>query len=183
MAQTFPLDTIAKLLDLTPRRVNQLAAEGVIPKADRGRYELVPVVRAYVRYLREKAVKGDTHGDDYSTHRTRLIKARADVMEMERAQMEASLIPAHDVQDAWTEVMAACRAKLLSIPTKTAPEAFAAKDLNDIKAILKDSIHEALAELSNVKVEVHNPIRASESEEIDDGLPTGVHATAESDDK
>lgn len=183
MAQTFPLDTIAKLLDLTPRRVNQLAAEGVIPKAERGRYELVPVVKSYVRYLREKAVKGDTHGDDYSTHRTRLVKARADVMEMEKAQMENSLIPAVDVQNAWVEVISACRAKMLSIPTKTAPEVFSANNINDVKSILKQSVHEALAELANVKVEVHNPIRSSESADDNDGSVADVFAAAESNDK
>jgi phage terminase Nu1 subunit (DNA packaging protein) len=180
MAQTFPLETISKLLDLTPRRVNQLAAEGVIPKADRGRYELVPVVRAYVRYLREKAVKGDVHGDDYSTHRVRLIKARADVLEMEKAQMENSLIPADDVKNAWNEVLSACRAKLLSLPTKTAPEVFAASDLNDVKAILKETVNEALAELANAKVEVHNPIRSSDAENDSDGIVADIDTASES---
>jgi phage terminase Nu1 subunit (DNA packaging protein) len=180
MAQTFPLETISKLLDLTPRRVNQLAAEGVIPKADRGRYELVPVVRAYVRYLRDKAVKGDVHGDDYSTQRVRLMKARADVLEMEKAQMENNLIPAQDVQDAWIEVLSACRAKLLSLPTKTAPEVFAASDLNDVKTILKETVNEALAELANVKVEVNHPIRSSELEENNLGSDEDTNSTTES---
>ena len=182
MAQTFPLDTICKLLDLTPQRVNQLVREGIVPRAERGRYELVPVVQAYVRYLRDRAVKGDVHGDDYSTHRTRLIKARADVMEMEKAQMENSLIPSIDVQNAWSEVMSACRAKLLSIPTKTAPEVFTADNINDVKSILKQSVHEALAELANVKVEVHNPIRSSESADNNDGSVADVLATAKSND-
>jgi phage terminase Nu1 subunit (DNA packaging protein) len=183
MAQTFPLETVSKLLDLTPRRVNQLVAEGVIPKAERGRYELVPVVRSYVRYLRDKAVKGDVHGDDYSTHRVRLMKVRADVMEMEKEQMENKLIPSEDVQSAWSEVVSACRAKLLSIPTKTAPEVFAANDINDVKAILKETVNEALAELANVKVEVNNPIRSSEFENDSDGSVSGIHTASESDDK
>jgi phage terminase Nu1 subunit (DNA packaging protein) len=164
MAQTFPLDTICKLLDLTPQRVNQLVKEGIVPRAERGRYELVPVVRAYVKYLRDRAVKGDVHGDGYSVQRTRLIKARADLAEMEKAQMENSLIPAEDVKEAWVEVLSACRAKLLSLPTKVAPEVFAAKELNDVKGILKETVNEALLELANVKVKVNNPIRASESE-------------------
>lgn len=180
MAATYGLDTISKLLDLTPQRINQLCRDGVIPKAERGRYELVPVVQAYIRYLRDRAVKGDVHGDDYSTHRTRLIKARADVMEMEKAQMDASLIPATDVQEAWVEVLAACRAKLLSIPTKAAPEVFASSDINEVKSILKETVNEALAELANVKVEVHNPIRSSESREDSEGVAADADSTAKS---
>ena len=33
---TYPIDVIAKVLDLTPRRVRQLVDEGVIPREERG---------------------------------------------------------------------------------------------------------------------------------------------------
>lgn len=159
--QTFPIDTISRLLDLTPQRVGQLVKEGIIPKAERGRYELVPVVQSYIRYLRDRAVKGDVHGDDYSAHRTRLIKARADLTEMEKAQVLGELIPANDVEKAWVDVLTNCRAKLLAIPTKTAPEVFAADSLTDVKVVLKSAVNEALLELSNVNVQVINPIRVN----------------------
>ena len=58
-AQTYPVNVISKLLDLTPQRVGQLVSAGVIPKAERGRYELVPCVRGYIRYLRDRAVGAD----------------------------------------------------------------------------------------------------------------------------
>lgn len=41
-APTYPVATIAKLLLLSDRRVQQLTKEGVIPKEERGRYELAP---------------------------------------------------------------------------------------------------------------------------------------------
>ena len=46
-------DVLAKLLDISERRVRQLSAEGIIPKGARGRYEMVGAVRGYIRYLRE----------------------------------------------------------------------------------------------------------------------------------
>lgn len=175
-AQTFPLDTICKLLDLTPQRINQLVREGIVPRAERGRYELVPVVQAYVRYLRDRAVKGDVHGDDYSAHRTRLVKTRADLMEIEKAQIEGKLIPAHDVEAAWIEVFSNCRAKILSIPTKTAAEVLGADSLNAIKGILKSAVNEALAELAHVEIKTSNPIRAEsidrDSEKMSSNLST-----------
>jgi phage terminase Nu1 subunit (DNA packaging protein) len=176
MAQTFPLDTISKLLDLTPQRVNQLVREGIVPKAERGRYELVPVVQAYIRYLRDRAVKGDVYGDDYSAHRTRLVKVRADLLEIEQSQVEGRLIPSGDVEAAWVEVLANCRSKMLSIPTKVAPEVFAAESLVEVKGLLKTAVNEALSELASVNVQVKNPLRSSESgignPELDGGTPT-----------
>ncbi len=163
MAQTFPLNTICKLLDLTPQRVGQLVAKGVIPKKERGRYELVPVVRGYIHYLRERAVNGDvSNGDDYAAHRARLTKARADMAEMEREQMASSLIPSDDVADAWEVMAGNMRSRLLAIPSKTAATIFSADDVVDAKKILKDTINEALAELSSIEVKTANPIRSAE---------------------
>lgn len=51
---TAPIESLAKLLDLTPRRVQQLAKEGVIPKpATRGQYDIIPSVVAYIRQDRK----------------------------------------------------------------------------------------------------------------------------------
>ena len=66
---TAPIESLAKLLDLTPRRVQQLAKEGVIPKpATRGQYDIIPSVVAYIRHLRAVA-SGD--GGDLLTEKTR----------------------------------------------------------------------------------------------------------------
>lgn len=159
---TFPLDTIAKLLDITPRRVNQLASEGIIPKADRGRYELVPVVRAYVKYLRDKSVNADVGVDSFSHQRARLTKIRADLAEMEKDQLAQKLIPAEDVEDAWSAVITNFRAKMIAIPTKASAVAFGAESVSEVKEILKDHIYEALEELSQVEVQVNHPISSSE---------------------
>lgn len=177
--QTFPVQTICKILDLTEARVGQLVKQGVFQKKERGRYELVPVVRAYIHYLRDRAVKGDTTtGDDYAAHRARLTKAKADMAEMEREQMANRLIPADDVEQAWCEVVANFRAKMLSIPTQAAADAQAATTLAEAKQVLKVKVNEALDELAQVRVEVVNPIRASESEEDNDTGATNSNTAA-----
>ena len=162
--QTFPLDTISKLLDLTPQRVNQLVNQGIIPRAERGRYELVPVVRAYIHFLRDRRIQGDVQGDDYTTYRTRLTKARAEMAEKENAQLDSKLIPADDAKDAWTAMVANARARLLSIPNKIAPLVCAAETINEAREIIKTEIYEALNELANVEIRTINPIRPIESE-------------------
>jgi len=88
---TQPITVIARLLDLSERRVQQLVRDGVIPKAERGRYELVGAVRGYVRYLRDLVLKSETGGADYASERARLVKARADLAEMEAGRVISRL--------------------------------------------------------------------------------------------
>ena len=50
---TWPGLRLAKLLDLTPRRIQQLGKQGVLKSEARGRYR-PSAVTDYVRYLRER---------------------------------------------------------------------------------------------------------------------------------
>ena len=47
----YPKETIANLLNISERRLEQLAKQKIIPKAGRGVFDLGPTVQAYVRYL------------------------------------------------------------------------------------------------------------------------------------
>src|SRR3972149_345185 len=92
---TYPVDVISKLLDLTPRRVQHLANEGVIPRAEKGRYELVPAVRGYIRYLRDRSVGRDgVVIPDIASERARLTREQADRVAMENAKARGELLPA-----------------------------------------------------------------------------------------
>ena len=107
-----PIAVIARLLDLSERRIQQLSREGVIPKAERGQYDLVGAVRGYVAYLRDLAVKAQAVAPDFGTERARLIKAKADLAEMEADGRRGELLPADAVEAAWTAVLARLRARL-----------------------------------------------------------------------
>ena len=47
----YPKETIANLLNISERRVEQLAKKRIIPKAGRGVFDLGQTVSAYIRYL------------------------------------------------------------------------------------------------------------------------------------
>lgn len=51
-------EIMAKLFELDPRRVQQLAKEGILPAASQRPYkfDLLPTVKAYIRYLRDRAM-------------------------------------------------------------------------------------------------------------------------------
>lgn len=75
---TFPARIIASLLELTERRLQQLVAEGWIPRPQRGQYSLKDSVRGYIRYLKQHS-RENTRGNETA----RLARAQATKVEME----------------------------------------------------------------------------------------------------
>ena len=53
---TVPAETLAKLLNLTEVRIQQLAKDGIIVKETRGRYDLWGSIKGYVKYLQDRAI-------------------------------------------------------------------------------------------------------------------------------
>lgn len=143
---THSLDTISKLLDLTPRRVQQLSKEGVIPRAERGRYELVPAVRGYIAYLKERSINPGVVSFDEV--RARKTAAEAELAELDLQEKKKQLVPMSEVIDKWLELIGACRARMLSIPAKLAPVVAVEESPAICKQIIEEQILESLDEIS-----------------------------------
>lgn len=151
---TYPVATIAKLLLLSDRRVQQLTSEGVLPRAERGRYELAAVVQAYVRFLRDRALPGSSEAaaDDFHKARARRTAAEASLAEMRAAEAQGELIPADDVRAVLVSVVARVRAKLLALPTKLAARMLGVQSSSDAEALIRAGVHDALSELASTQV-------------------------------
>ena len=151
---TQPIGVIARLLDLSERRVQQLSREGVIPKAERGQYDLIGSVRGYVRYLRDQAAKAQAGAPDYAAERARFIRARADLAEMEAEEKRRSLIAAEQIEAAWIAVLALLRTRLLALPDRLAPQAFEQSTVGDTRNLIRAAIREVLDDLAQPDIEL-----------------------------
>ena len=98
---------------------------------------------------------------DYNAARARKMEADADLAELELLQAKKELLSASDVFNAWTEVLAAMRAKMLSLPTVTAPLVANETDIGAIQHIIEKQIHEALDELSTYEPNKPNGSKTS----------------------
>jgi len=175
-AATYPLGTISKLLMLTDRRVQQLVKEGHLPRAERGRYELVPVVQAYIRYLRDRSISGDASGGEADDKR-RLAKAKADIAEFEAQRLSEELVPVDEVEKTWSDIMSRVRARSLSVASKAAPLVAMETEQDVCFEIIETFIHEALAELAATEVEGGDAVEAGGADSTEDDS-----APAEADD-
>jgi phage terminase Nu1 subunit (DNA packaging protein) len=81
---------VAKVFEVTERRVQQLAAGGQIPRASKGRYDLIKSCQGYIRHLRSG---GDVEESDEHAQRTRLLRAQSEKLEMENSHKRGELAP------------------------------------------------------------------------------------------
>ena len=112
----YPKETIANLLNVSERRVDQLVKSKVIPKAGRGVFDLGPTVQSYIRYL-QGLCSGAIKSGEPSELDKRLLEAkvlereskarqakyRADAMEQDlidrRLSKEIQKLPSQFLQD------------------------------------------------------------------------------------
>ena len=172
---TYPVGTIAKLLLLTDRRVQQLVKEGVIPKTEKNRYDLAPAVQGYIRFLQERTIGNAASPADFHVEKARLVKAQADKAEMEASELSGKLVRADEVKKELYEAITDCKNRLLSIPSKAAPIVANETEPGVVQSIIDDLVREALQEISEGADE---PSQV-DSKKGDDGL----EAAAETDSK
>jgi phage terminase Nu1 subunit (DNA packaging protein) len=148
---TYPVTFVAAVLGVTTRRVQQLAAEGIIAKPERAKYDLVKCVQGYIRFLQERSTvdqSGEQPAFDGKKERARLTKAQADKEELEVAALRGDLVAADQEAAVWTAYLANVRAKLLAIPHKIAPRVLIVTDLAEAQGLIEGEIHECLKELA-----------------------------------
>mgnify|MGYP002546231441 FL=1 len=74
--------TVADLFGMTPRRVQQLTKEGILPAKKKGnsnQYQLAATVRQYVRYLTDKAAGREVTTVKELRAEERRLEAEADL--------------------------------------------------------------------------------------------------------
>ena len=141
------LSAISQLLKLSERRIQQLAKDNIIPKATKGEYEMITSVHGYIDYLKAK-IGGEYTAEDLAINRNRLLKAQADLAEIEKQKQQGDLIAKDEVKKNWLNILSVLKNKLLSMPNKVAPVVMTYKNVNEVKLILKDKIYDTLHEIA-----------------------------------
>lgn len=162
------VNAVAKALNITARRVQQLKSEGM-PSIGRGQYELGPCMAWYIRYLQAKLDKigPNTNSDtpDLVAEKTRLAKEQGDKLALENAIKRGQLIYADDAAEIWSDHISHAKSKILVIPSKLAPQLVNIDNANVIAGKLRDELDAALAELASA-----NDEHLRSSEESDEAL-------------
>jgi hypothetical protein len=149
---TVPADKIAQALNLTEQRVHQLVKEG-LPKEGRGQFDPVKCILFYIRYLQKALEKkaiptldGGYLGE--REERVRLLRADADLREMELASQRSQLVAIEDVERAVTDLVRTTTARVMIIAPRLAAELVGEASRVMIQAKLEKACRESLAYLA-----------------------------------
>lgn len=161
---TFTTKQLSEMLELSPRRVQQLADEGVLVKAGRGHYDAVSSIRNYLTFLRSKL--GDENIDlkrEQALHE----RAKRELAEIKLSVVRGDVHRSDDVKLVMNDMIAAFRSKVLNIPAKIAPQLVGMKKHTDIQHLLMREVRDACTELSEYDPHVFYS-RSSEYVDVND---------------
>jgi phage terminase Nu1 subunit (DNA packaging protein) len=151
MANTVKLDSVCPAVyGISVRRYQQLAKDGLVPASVDGIIDFVTSTKALIAYYQKLAA-----GQGSITlieERARLTKMQADMATLDYAKRLGNLLEKDEVVRAWAGMVAACRARLLSIPVKVTP-ALDGLERMERKTKIEEAIFEALSELGTMTSE------------------------------
>lgn len=118
----------ARIIRVTPRRLQQLVADGYIKKTGRGQYSPIQVVHGYLDFKEEQIRQASRSADE-----SELRRARIRQIEIQTAQLEGDLILAADAMAILDEVIGVIRSGFAGMPARLT------RDL-DLRDKLEDGI-------------------------------------------
>src|SRR5207247_6892216 len=106
---TWRTTRMAKFIDVTPRRLQQLVQEGVVPKCEgRGRYNPVAVNLAYIRFLRDRVQSPESSDSEFFAAKLAKLKSERETIELQNQIIRKERIPVNDILAANHFVFKAC---------------------------------------------------------------------------
>ena len=151
---------IAKLFGVTDRRVQQLAKDGVIPAASVRPYkfDLLPTVQAYIRYLSDKANGKESKSADTVQAEADKLRAEADltqskakIAEMQLKELEGKMHRSEDVEAVMNDLVYTVRSMIMALPGRLAMDIVQTSNANEASALIRSECYKILNELAGYK--------------------------------
>ena len=158
---------------ITAAMVSKLVADGM-PQIARGKYDGVRCMYWYLGRLRRSVKRRGTENEDgsdssISDERKRLLRAQADIAEIELAKANGDLLSIADWEAAASDLVAGAKARLMAIPARLAPRVVGEQNQVVVQLAIEKAIHEALEELSKYEHERMPAPGEMRSEGTEDG--------------
>lgn len=145
--------TLEKIIGVSDRRIRQLAEEGIIIRAAKGRYKLMDSILNFILKLKvEIEMKGGTSPDgeiDLEEERALHEKVKRHISELKLQTMKGELHKSEDVEHVMTDMLVSIKTKLLSMPTKLAPILVSRNDIDFVRSTINREVLDTLNELKD----------------------------------
>lgn len=155
---------VADWIDVSERRVRQLRDDKIITESKPGLYSLKEANHQYIRYIRKDNPESESQ-IDYNAERAKLVRIKRESQELELQLRRNEVHSTEDVEQVMTDTLIKFKTRLMAMPAKLSPILSKKKDQTEIFKILKESIDEALEELSDFKTMFGYEMEEESSEE------------------
>ncbi len=151
-------ESMAELFEMDPRRVQQLAKEGILPTASLRPYkfDLLQTVKAYVRYLRERANGKEQKTADKAKAEADKLRAEADlkqskakIAEFQLKELEGKMHRSEDVEAMTNDLVYTVRSMIMALPGRLAMDVAQAGSANEASALIRTECYKILNELAS----------------------------------
>lgn len=163
---------LAKILGISTRRIQQLAAENGMFKSKTGtKYDLADCVQDYIKFKIESETSGK-NDLDYWQEKAKHEQAKRTITQMKLARMKRESFDAADVEDAWAALLIEFKDELKSLPHKLAPLLIGMEDMAEIARTVEFQIDGALFALSQFDLDkINNNDEMPEEDEDEEEYP------------
>lgn len=143
---------LGNIFGVTDRRIRQMAEEGIIVRAAKGRYNLVDSLKNYILSLKLAVDSNDSDNPDgelnFEEEKALHERVKRHISEMKLQTMKGELHKADDVRNVMTDMLSSFKTRMMNIPAKVAP-VLEDRDAGYIKERLTSEVTEALNELKD----------------------------------
>lgn len=116
---------LGNIFGVTDRRIRQMAEEGIIVRAAKGRYNLVDSLKNYILSLKLAVDSNDGDNPDgelnFEEEKALHERVKRHISEMKLQTMKGELHKADDVRHVMTDMLSSFKTRMMNIPAKVAP--------------------------------------------------------------
>ncbi len=141
---------LAAVLGVTARRVQQLAQDGALPTAHRGRFLLAESVQRFIRL----SAAAPVDEEDLKLEKTRRISesqikaSKAIIAKLEAEELKGQMHRAEDVAAITEDLVYTMRGALMALPGRLAVDVAACKTATEASDVIRREVHKIMRELS-----------------------------------
>lgn len=162
---------LGDMFGVSDRRIRQMAKEGIVARAAKGRYKLVDSIKNYLLTMKLAAegVGIDLADGEINLEEEKGLHERVKrhISELKLQIMKGGLHKAQDVEIVMTDMLVAFKTRMMNIPSKVAP-ILESRDAAFIKDRLTSEVIEALNELKDYDPRAFYSEEYVEEDESDD---------------
>ena len=144
---------LAMILGLSVRRVQQMAQDGTIIAAQRGRFPLCDAVQRYINFLS----KDNVSEEDLKVDKVRrtadasLRSTKAKIAQLELQELQGKMHSSDDVEAITSDMIFSIRGALIALPGRLAVDVVRVKTPAEAAELIRKEVHKIMRELSNYR--------------------------------